>query len=65
MALHWGVIPFDIKEKVTHNWKQLCKDLSLRCNLTRTGNKVLLVSGFNDNPELNEPVMKLMKISSQ
>ena len=62
MALHWGVIPFDIKDKATHDWKQLCKDLSRRCNLTRTGNKVLLVSGFNDDPELNEPVMKLMKI---
>ena len=62
MAIHWGVVPFDIEEKVTQNWKTLCKDLSRKCNLTRTGNTVLLVSGFSDDPEHNEPVMKLMSI---
>ena len=62
LSLHWGVIPFHISEKMTHDWKKLCKDLSRRCKLGKSGNQVLLVSGFNDDPELNEPVMKLMKI---
>jgi len=62
LALSWGVIPYLIPESIAHNWKKLCKDLSHRCQLTRTGNQVLLVSGFNDNPELNEPAMKLMRI---
>jgi pyruvate kinase len=62
LSLHWGVIPFLIPETTAHDWKKLCKDLSSRCKLATTGNRVLLVAGFNDDPELNEPVMKLMRI---
>ena len=62
LALHWGVIPFHTDEKNTHNWKKLCESISTRCSLTKTGNTVLLVSGFNDDPTLNEPVMKVMRV---
>ncbi|MDQ1363269.1 MAG: pyruvate kinase [Pseudomonadota bacterium] len=62
LALHWGVLPFRIEKRVTHDWKKLCKDISSRCQLKRTGNTVLLVSGFNDDPALNEPVMKIMRL---
>jgi pyruvate kinase len=62
MALHWGVMPFQIEQQNTRDWKKLCKNISSRCNLARTGNTVLLVSGFHDNPALNEPVMKIMSI---
>ncbi|MCW9013487.1 MAG: pyruvate kinase [Gammaproteobacteria bacterium] len=62
LAMHWGVIPFHIEEKTTHNWKKLCQDISQRCQLTKTGRTVLLVSGFNDDPELNAPVMKLIRV---
>jgi len=62
LALHWGVISFKIKEKEKRNWKQLCKTISEECKLSRTGNTVLFVSGFNHNTDLSEPVMKLMRI---
>lgn len=62
LALHWGVLPFQIEEQNSHDWKKLCTDISVRCQLTRTGNTVLLVSGFNDDPSLNEPVMKIMRL---
>ncbi len=62
LALHWGVVPFEITEQVTGDWKELCKDISKRCKLARTGNTVLLVSGFNNDEALNEPVMKVMRL---
>lgn len=62
LALHWGVIPNYSPEKQTHDWKKLCVSLSKKCKLTKTGNTVLLVSGFNEDPDLNEPVMKILKV---
>ena len=62
MALHWGVIPFHLSEKITHDWHKLCKDLSNRGELASSGQQTLLVSGFNDDVALNEPVMKLVRI---
>ena len=62
LALHWGIIPLEVEEKETHDWKLLCKAVARRFKLTRTGNTVLLVSGFNKDPEYNEPVIKIMKV---
>ncbi|MCK4706915.1 MAG: pyruvate kinase [Gammaproteobacteria bacterium] len=62
LALHWGVIPIYAQEKQTHDWKKMSISLSKKCKLTRTGNTVLLVSGFNDDPDLNEPVMKILRV---
>lgn len=62
LAIHWGVIPIHAEEKETHDWKKLSVAIAKQCKLTKTGNTVLLVSGFNDNPELNEPVMKILKV---
>ena len=62
LAIHWGIIPFRVAEKETHDWKLLSQDISKQCKLTKTGNRVLLVSGFNDDEKLNEPVMKIIKV---
>lgn len=62
LSLHWGIIPFLIKKGEASNWEALSQDVSKRCNLTKTGNRVLFVSGFNDNEELNEPVLKIIKV---
>ena len=62
LALHWGVIPIQADKKDTHNWKQLSIAVSKQCHLTKTGNTVLLVSGFNEDTQLNEPVMKILKV---
>jgi len=62
MTLHWGVVPVQIKEPESHDWRSLCILISEKCNLTTTGHTVLLVSGFNDDPALNEPVMKILEV---
>jgi len=65
LSLSWGVVPIHIKEKITHDWQGLCNTVAKMCELASTGNRVLLVSGFSDDVELNEPVLKLMKIKNQ
>ncbi len=62
LGLHWGIIPFYVKKKSARDWKVLSQEIGSSCKLTRTGNRVLLVSGFNDDEKLNEPVMKIIKI---
>jgi len=60
LALHWGVIPLFIEKEKANNWQILSQEIGKSCKLTRTGNKVLLVSGFNDDELLNEPVLKII-----
>lgn len=64
LALHWGIIPVLTKREKVRDWKVLSQDISKRCKLTKTGNRVLLVSGFNDDELLNEPVLKIIKVMS-
>jgi len=62
LAIHWGVIPFLMEKQKVRDWNILAQVISARCKLSRTGNRVLLVSGFNDIEELNEPVLKIIKV---
>jgi pyruvate kinase len=62
LSLSWGVVPIYIKEKVTRDWQGLCNEVAKKCGLASTGNRVLLVSGFSNDKQLNEPVLKLMRI---
>jgi pyruvate kinase len=62
LSLHWGIIPFLINKQESHDWKLLSQEICNRCKLTKTGNRVLLVSGFNDDEALNEPVMKIINV---
>lgn len=62
LALHWGIVPVRIDRQTTHNWRKLSETLAREHMLMRTGNSVLLVSGFNENPQLNEPAMKILKL---
>ena len=62
LSLSWGVVPIHIEEKYTHDWQALCDKVVTMCQLTKTGNRILLVSGFSDKSELNEPVLKLMHV---
>ena len=64
LSLNWGVVPFFVEEQSTYDWQLLCNKIALVCELVETGNKVLLVSGFSDDPSLNEPVMKLMHVKN-
>jgi len=62
LALHWGIIPFLTKQEKVRDWKVLSQEISQRCKLTKTGNRVLLVSGFNEDELLDEPVLKIIRV---
>jgi len=62
MALNWGVIPVLVYEPQTHDWRTLCELINKQVKLTESGHTVLLVSGFNDDPALNEPVIKILMV---
>jgi pyruvate kinase len=64
LALNWGVIPILIEEKTTHDWQELCNEVSAKNGLAKIGNRILLVSGFNHDPLLNEPVIKLLRVKA-
>lgn len=65
LALHWGIIPFLTKEQKVKDWSLLANEISHRCKLTRYGHRILLVSGFNDDEALNEPVLKIINVKWQ
>ncbi len=64
LSLHWGVLPFDYENRVDGDWKLMCRSIAPRCELSKhsEGDVVLLVAGFNDDPVLNEPVMKVLNV---
>ena len=62
MALHWGIVPVHEPRSRVRNWRTICMHISKQCRLGESGHDVLLVSGFNDDPVRNEPVLKLMRL---
>ena len=62
MTLHWGIVPIKIDSNETHDWRRICVYIGEACHLGRKGHDVLLVSGFNDDPEKNEPVLKILHL---
>jgi pyruvate kinase len=62
LALYWGIVPMTMAAGDFQDWARLCRNVAKRCQLTRTGHHVLLVSGFNDNLALNEPTLKIMRV---
>ena len=63
--LHWGIVPVTASEEASHNWRQLSEQIARSHHLLHTGNSVLLVSGFSDDPKLSEPVMKLLQLQAE
>jgi len=62
LTLSWGLVPVLVPEPDTHDWRNLCEVINQQVNLTQTGHTVLLVSGFNEDPTRNEPVMKILTV---
>jgi pyruvate kinase len=62
MSLHWGIVPFLLEEAETTQWRRICGIIASECDLGGPGSDVLLVSGFNDDPALNEPVLKVLHL---
>lgn len=60
MTLHWGIVPFLVAAAEITDWRGICEAIAAECGLGRPGTDVLLVSGFNDDPVRNEPVLKLL-----
>lgn len=65
LALQWGVTPIYMKKDKVRDWKILSQKICDNHKLTKTRNRVLLVSGFNDNDELNEPVLKIIRVNKR
>jgi pyruvate kinase len=63
LCLHWGIVPVTATVEASHNWRELSEQVARSHHLLDSGNSVLLVSGFSDDPNLNEPVMKLMHLT--
>ena len=63
LALHWGLVPvYMCKEEQSRNWRILSETIASKHGLIRTNNTVLLVSGFNEDPKLSEPVIKILQL---
>jgi len=60
MALHWGIVPVKVEQSGTRDWRAICEHIAQQCHLGGKGHDVLLVSGFNDDPKQDEPVLKLL-----
>lgn len=60
MALHWGIVPVQVRESESRNWRRICRFIAGRTALGRAGQDILLVSGFDDDSDNNEPVLKLL-----
>lgn len=62
MSLHWGIVPARIEAAESKNWRLICQNIAAQSHLGKAGHEVLLVSGFNDDPQKNEPVLKLLHL---
>jgi len=62
LSIHWGVMPMLIPEKEAQNWSGLCQDIAARSLMKTRNSRVLLVSGFHDDPSQSEPVLKLVNL---
>ena len=61
LALHWGVVPVQIKES-QKDWRQICIHIDACCGLAQPGHDILLVSGFREDPAESEPVLKILHL---
>jgi len=62
LSLYWGVIPVYLESLEHHDWRDSCRRIETQCELAKPGHTVLIVSGFNADPKLNEPVIKIMNL---
>ena len=61
-CLSWGIMPAFVEVEVMNNWKRLLLFLAESNGLKVGGAPVLMVAGFNEDPLLNEPSMKILHI---
>jgi pyruvate kinase len=62
MTLNWGIVPVQLERSNEHDWRAICEHIARQIHLGKKGRDVLLVSGFNDDPKMDEPVLKLLHL---
>ncbi len=62
MTLHWGIVPVQVDAADVVDWRHMCEIIAQQSHLAQAGHDILLVSGFNYDPDKNEPVLKLMHL---
>lgn len=62
LSLNWGIVTMTATEFEFGDWEKLCRRVARSCELTRTGNNVLLVSGFSDDSARNSPMLKILQV---
>ena len=62
LALCWGLVPMFISKKHDYDSVEVCRAIAVKAKLTRSGDSVLLVSGFHDDPKMNEATWRLVTV---
>ncbi|MDQ7076041.1 MAG: pyruvate kinase [Gammaproteobacteria bacterium] len=62
LSLLWGVVPMLASDAQCEDWSQLRELIANTYLLEGDGNTVLFVAGFSDDPQLNQPVMKVVHL---
>lgn len=62
MALLWGLIPLLVDEAGSANPNELSRHVAKELGLAESGQYVLLVRGFHDDPELNSPSVTVLTV---
>lgn len=62
MALLWGIIPILHTEKKSNDLVQFAREISKKLGLAAPGDCILLVDGFNSDPNLNTPSITIITI---
>jgi pyruvate kinase len=62
LSLHWGIVPVQVQESDTRDWRHLCELVAPRVGLTGKDHQMLVLAGFSDEPGHNEPVMKILRL---
>jgi len=62
MALHWGVVPLVSEDTGLVNPNILARETALKLGLATTGQHILLVRGFHNDPDLNTPSITVLTV---
>jgi pyruvate kinase len=62
LSLIWGVVPLFDEQAGKSNPNELARQVAIDLGLASTGQFILLVRGFNDNPDLNLPSVTVITI---
>ena len=62
MTMMWGVIPLLVKENDMSNHNDLARKIARELDLANSGDTVLLVKGFHQDPELNYPSVTVITV---